>query len=141
MDPQTIEVVLVVAGVLALVGGVAARRSRVAERRRERSAVPARGVVRTVQYTEQGTAVRLRLAWLAPDGSGEREGVWHGGGAPGLGYQVGQQVPVRVGRDDSWVQVTSAPRQSVVDGCVGAAFLVVGVLLLSIAAAIVALTS
>lgn len=131
---------LVVMGVVGVVVGVIAIRSRSSGRRRERAAVPALGVVRSVGWTDNGSSVRLGLAWFAPDGSGEREGVWHGGGHVGVNYHVGQQVPLRVGRDDDWVQLASAPRQSVVDGCVGAVFLVVGVVVLLAAAVTAVLT-
>ncbi|WP_380164505.1 hypothetical protein [Jannaschia sp. R86511] len=140
MDVRTVLVVLVVIGVVALVVGVVAIRAGSGRRRRERAAVPATGVVRSVLWTDNGSSVRLGLAWRAPDGSGEREGVWHGGGGLGVDYGIGQQVPLRVGRDDDWVQLASAPRQSVVDGCVGAGFLVVGVVVLLVAAATAVLT-
>jgi hypothetical protein len=137
---ENLTVVLVAAGIIAVLAGAAASWTGLAGRRRERRALPARGVVRSVLYTNQGTSVRLGLAWDAPDGSGTREGVWHGGGGPGRGFQVGQQVPLRVGRHDDWVQVATAPRQGVVDGCGGVAFLVVGLLLLVAAAASSVLT-
>lgn len=132
---DNITVVLVAAGIIAVLVGAAANWAGVAGRRRERRAVRTRGVVRSVRSTNDGTSVRLGVAWDAPDGRGTREGVWRGGSGPGRGYRVGQLVPLRVGRHDDWVQVASAPRQGVVDGCVGVAFTVVGLLLLAAAAA------
>lgn len=140
MDGRTVLAVLVVVGVIALVVGVVAIGTGSRGRRRERDAVPALGVVRSVAWSDNGSSVTLDLAWSAPDGSGGRVGRWHGGGGPGVTYRVGQQVPLRVGRDDEWVQLAPAPRQSVVDGCVGAGFLGVGTVLLLVAAALAALT-
>lgn len=128
MDMGTFVALLPVAGVLALLTGVAAGVGARRGRRRERAAVPVEGVIRSVLHTDEGTSLRLGLAWPAPDGSGLREGVWHGGSGPG--WRVGQRVPLRVGRDDDFVQLAVAPRQSRVDGCVSAAALVIGVVLL-----------
>lgn len=130
MDMGSFVALLPVAGVLALLTGVAAGVGARRGRRRERAAVPVEGVIRSVLYTDEGTSLRLGLAWPASDGSGLREGVWHGGSGPGPGWRVGQRVPLRVGRDDDFVQLAVAPRQSRVDGCVSAAVLVIGVVLL-----------
>ena len=109
MDLRTWVAVVALMGVVALVVGVVALAGTGRKRRREAAAVEVQGVVRSVQWGSDDSSVRLGLAWPAPDGSGTREGVWHGGGGPSRTWQEGQLVPLRVGRDDSWVQPVGPP--------------------------------